>query len=564
MRTALLLASLLQAAPAGAPQSPADHAGWWIEHYGVVDAGDDARVRRAGGVFERVAAAADKNGKRFPSLVVLQRKAGLFATALPDGTVLLTPDGLELCYAGVAAPTGDARLAFVLGHELSHLARDDFWHGFAAAATPQAAETPEAQHGRELQADSYGLLFMSVAGYPASAVVSSGGSFLEDWARRARSGGAAGSHPAAPDRSERLRQQLLAVEERLDLYRTGVRLQQLGRPLDALLFLEAFQAELPSREVFGAIGLSHFELALRAFAACDPAGARRYRLPTVADPEPRGGRATLRGAGDECRESAAFRRWSHEAVRHLEHATQLDATYAPARVNLASALLLAGQPARALAAAESALESAPRSVEARIAKALALHLYGADSGIETAGFALDLLQALQREQPDDPTTAYNIAALLDARQRPAAARVAWEAFLGLEPAGPWAAAARQRLGLAPPARSPGPTLAPPVALGPVTRASEAQLRGLRRRAFDLGGVSAAVYEGGTLRIVTLDESVEIVEERLGRPVALEAMRAGLGSALREQRTPAGLLVVYSRLALDVREAHVVGRVFFVE
>jgi tetratricopeptide (TPR) repeat protein len=561
--SALLLLALLQAGPAAGPRSAADHAGWWIEHYGVVDPGAE-RARRARAVFDRVAAAADKNGRRFPDLVLLQRKAGLFATALPDGTVLLSPEGLDLCYRSVAPAAGDARLAFVLGHELSHLARDDFWHGFVTEDAATGPQPPEAARARELQADSYGLLFLTVAGYAPGAVVSTSGSFLEDWAARAGSE-AAESHPAARDRAEHLRRQLRGVEERLELYRAGVRLQQLGRPQDALLFLQAFQPEFPSREVFSAIGLSHLTLAQRTLASCDPAAARAVRLPTLVDPEPRGGRGALRGPADDCRRSAAFRRFSDEAVRHLEQATRLDPAYVAARVNLASALLLSGSAARALAEAESALRAEPASIEATNVKALALSAYGAESGVETGSFALDLLSAQRARSPADALTAFNLAALLDARGRSAAARDAWRAFLALEPEGPWAQEARRRLG-DPDAAPRGKVEAsvPPVPMGPVSAATEKRLLSLRRRAFDLGGVSAAIYDGESLRVVTLDDSVEVVEERLQPPLPAARLRARLGPPSREEPGPSGRLWVYAQLAFDVQGDAAVRRIHFVE
>src|SRR5262249_55649992 len=159
---------------------------------------------------------------------------GPFALALPDGSVLLTPDGLEVCYKQVAPQAGDSRLAFVLGHELSHLARDDFWHAFtaAAAARQPAAEavrippetTAEARM-KELEADSFGVVYMTMAGYQPSAIVGEGTSFLDEWTARLPAGALAGrGHPSARERTALVRTALRSVADQLDFFRFGVRL----------------------------------------------------------------------------------------------------------------------------------------------------------------------------------------------------------------------------------------------------------------------------------------------------------------------------------------------------
>jgi len=48
--------------------------------------------------------------------------------ALKDGTILLSQKGMEICYQAEDKNIGDARVAFVLGHEMAHLGNDDFWH----------------------------------------------------------------------------------------------------------------------------------------------------------------------------------------------------------------------------------------------------------------------------------------------------------------------------------------------------------------------------------------------------------------------------------------------------
>jgi len=84
--------------------------------------------------------------------------------------------------------TGDSRLAFLIGHELAHLAKDDFWHGSAFAAVSSYKDETQVRRiltsqlektggsldfvkTQELQADSYGIIYMTMAGYDPKAII---------------------------------------------------------------------------------------------------------------------------------------------------------------------------------------------------------------------------------------------------------------------------------------------------------------------------------------------------------------------------------------------------------
>ncbi|NJL58572.1 MAG: M48 family metalloprotease, partial [Desulfobacteraceae bacterium] len=85
-------------------------------------------VEKAYRIFDRVASVADKRGIRIPRLRVLNSKGDPWAVSLPDGYVILSKKAVDMCYQGVSEEEGNARLAFVIGHELGHAADDDFWH----------------------------------------------------------------------------------------------------------------------------------------------------------------------------------------------------------------------------------------------------------------------------------------------------------------------------------------------------------------------------------------------------------------------------------------------------
>jgi tetratricopeptide (TPR) repeat protein len=540
--------------------SPMDRAGWWVEHFGVIEPHERPELQRAWSIFQRVLAAADKNGKRFPRLVVLRERRGPFALALPDGTVLLTPDAVELCYKDVPRSVGEARLAFLLGHELAHLARDDFWHAFAPTAKRAGAEPVERTRDKERQADAYGVLYLVMAGYSPDSVLRDGSSFLERWEQAvgAHALRAGGTHPSARERARDIRANLRAMEEKMELFRSGVRLMQLERYGDALLFLHPFQEAFPSREVFNDLGVCNLQLYLRAVVACDAEEALRFRLPARLDPSSRLRRVNPRGARTPCAEHS--RRHLEEAERRLEHAVAADPGYARASVNLASVRILKGDHARALAAAEDALKAEPGSVEARSVKAIAMYLYDAK---DLAGRALEILRDLRAQRPADRDVAYNLAALLDELERGAAARKAWADFLEMEPRGWFADRAYRRLQREPPPAPSRPEarVESSIPLGELQGRGEQALKALRAHSFDLGGVAATVYRGDRASAIEIEGWIEVVEEDIP-PQPLAQIVAAYGPPRRDVEGAGARTLVYDGLAFDVVNGHAVRRVSF--
>ena len=99
---------------------------------------------------------------------------------------------------------GDARIAFVFGHELAHLAKDDFWHQTAFDAVQQfmpqsenkkeiaelllntedvndSTKAKEIRRKKELEADAYGLLYAVMAGYDAGLIADENNNFFREW-----------------------------------------------------------------------------------------------------------------------------------------------------------------------------------------------------------------------------------------------------------------------------------------------------------------------------------------------------------------------------------------------
>ncbi len=590
MARAWMIAGLLILWAAGCAAATVDdrpdhYAGWWIQQFGAVDPAAEPLAARAAAVFTRVAAAADKKANRYPQLVLIQGAGDPYAVALPDGSVVLTQGALRLCYDGVPPARGDGRLAFILGHELAHLAKDDFWHRSAfiavrespagepardrlarvlAAAGDPLGTSPAARataQVKELQADAYGLVYMTIAGFDPAAVLQGDRVFFREWAAQATGRVAYddGTHPSADDRAVFLESQLAPVVGELDFFHFGVRLYQLGRYHDAILLLNRFLQRFPGREVYGDLALCHYQLAMRALARLDPDALYRFQLPVVLDPVTLAERLRLRGGNVPAAAGhPSVIQHLDPALQQLEQALQLDPAYTTGRANLCAALIARGRYARALSVADEAPPDAPPDPALRECKAVALYLYGRDSGIDTGDNAMVLLRELEQAFPERASVRYNLGTILAERGRSAAARECWEAFLAREGAGEYADWVRQRLAggdTAPPATPVRPATAPAgpapaLPLGKPSAKTAEALKGMAKTPFELGEFSGAVYRGGGVRALELDFVLEVVEQDLAAPLAPARARELYGPPERTVPTPSGAVLVYRGFALE--------------
>lgn len=523
---------------------PNDYGDWFVRTYGAAGApgtADAPLAEEAQRVFSRLVRVADRRVGRTPRLLVVAKQTGLEALALPDGSVVVNPEILRFCLAqpGLPPEHARARLAFVLGHELAHLAYDDAWHAQAFArlrrqgagldddAAGWPLETPEDRRAKELRADRAGFGFLLMAGFSPEGVLDARGTdFLVDLGQRLRGDdGESGAHPSFAERSQLLRAQLGEVVAELPFYRFGVRLLTLGRHGEAIRMLERFHTQIPSREVSANLGLAYYLRALSALADCGSPAATRFRLATLVDPDSVAAKLRLRGDDDACRRVAAGD--LEEARRVLSEAVQQDPSHLAARLDLAATLIALE---RGLAAYEVATGSsrgsaprAPAATDARLENAAAVALYLAEDELpmDTVDDALEALAALARRLPAEdplvPAVAFNQARLLHERGRIGAARDAWRGFLRLESSGAWATEAREAL------RSLGAGVSDPVApsatapqplrdrLSPDLRR---RLGRARRQPFTLGELAGAFLLADGVAALELRGTLAVVEETL--------------------------------------------------
>ncbi len=451
-----------------------------LQAYGEVDPREPyAKWARA--VFERLRTVADRKPQLPPSLVLLNMESEIDAFAGEDGTILVTAGVLDICYRDRSREEGDNLLALVLAHELSHLSNEDFREALAFAEAKGSWNVmADAARQRELEADRQGVVYMWMAGFDPPALVRDE-SLLKDWVGRFAPFGMARqeSHPSGSQRVASLREQVERVIDDLDYFSVANRLYEIGKYESAVEYYKYFARLFPSSTALNNIGLCHLQLAVEKLAACDKNSAMRFRAPGLLDPEILLRGTDRRGEGPRCTENAVFLRHKNLAREALEGAIEKDPNYIPARFNLASLLVLSGDGSAAVGASTELSKRAP-SLETEVLLQLSYYMVGEENATYGAikQTALMEFRGLQKKYPDSPLVSFNLAQMETNLGASQSAEKAWRNLLRVEPSGPYADFARNRLGISarpgPPRRTPDP----PCSLGRISVQTRRWLEGL--------------------------------------------------------------------------------------
>lgn len=95
--------------------------GYWLARYGEIRPESNPLSRRSHDVFRKLLKALDRRKGIDPELIIINYSGSPLAQSLVDGTIILTKNALEFSYRDGDLDAGDSRLAFVVGHELTHL-----------------------------------------------------------------------------------------------------------------------------------------------------------------------------------------------------------------------------------------------------------------------------------------------------------------------------------------------------------------------------------------------------------------------------------------------------------
>ncbi len=416
---------------------PKSGASFYVETYGLVSPEEEPLVATANAVFERVLQVADRKASRNPGLRIVNSDGQPWAIALPDGYIILSRGALKVCFQGVSTEEGEARLAFILGHELAHLSSNDFWHREVylslSGETDQKSianlrqsigdAAADLVRQRELAADDIGFLYSTMAGFDTSKILGQGHGkdFFSHWIKQTRASDDVGI-VEADQRTDFLRTRFAALSSRVEVFNFGVRLAHFGRHRDAINFFRDFQRSFPSREVFNNLGYSHLQLARQSMPL---ELSQRYWLPMELDHTTRLTAQTRSLKGTSELPDVA-RRELQKSVEFLKLAVQADAAHIPSRLNLVAAHMYLGEFHKARAVIEDARRISADNVDVLGLRALVL--YEQEREIDMFPVATSILAQLA-QRPDSPShVLFNLARLYEGRGRIEQAERFWNAL----------------------------------------------------------------------------------------------------------------------------------------
>jgi len=361
-------------------------------------------------------------------------------------------------------------LAFIIGHELAHLALDDFWdkilcnkkvekHDISMInmlSNIKKAKKLLNQNDiklKEYRADSYGLIYASMAGYNIRAILNKEVSiFIDDRANQKNENMTCltsnNTHPSSDDRIALLNFNTNEILKYVDIFNIGVRLYQLGRYQDALNCLNFFNEYYPGKEVYNNIGLIYYQMAIEELIKSDQPKAFDYMFSTMVDTDTRANKmkpVTKRG-------NEYIIDLINNAIRYFKMACDKDYKYLPSKINLSSAYIIAeyinlGLMTGSYSEAEGILQKIqsgyinnPLVLNNR---AIALYLIGQTLQVDMFTQSENLLKRAIKENPQFSNSYYNIARLYLERKRNTTAKEYFKKFLKYKPVGLYSSIAKK-------------------------------------------------------------------------------------------------------------------------
>ncbi|CAH0999123.1 hypothetical protein LEM8419_00419 [Neolewinella maritima] len=294
---------------------------------------DTSKQAVAQAVFDRLVAARGDGRMAPPTLEFVQRKRS--AARCEGSTVLLEEAAYDICTS--LGQDAEAALAGILAHELVHYYQGHTRRGVAAALVRSPDGEAEQYSSslllyNEAEADYLGGFLAHLAGFPTVNVMPR---VLDSIYRIYDLPTELSGYPTLSERKRVAEQTFLRLNELVSVFDMGNALTALERYAEAAAYYDFLLTDFQSREVYNNTGVLYLMAALPLFQP----GTLRYDYPILLDL-----RSRLRTQSRSTTVDTETRDfYLREAIGHFQRAMLLDADYAPALVNLASAQALLGQ-----------------------------------------------------------------------------------------------------------------------------------------------------------------------------------------------------------------------------
>ncbi len=404
---------------------------FYIDTFGRVNPEDSPLVERVETIYPKIRRATLTQGIRSPGLIILDTISRPWAVSLPDNNIILSIGAVELCYENVSLSQGDARIAFILGHELAHINNNEFWSHFLIRRLTDSDSdddylnkinsfsvieqdvysslTHEARRINELKADDLGFIYASIAGFDIwDGLTANQRSFFDVWSEETGANKKSKSHQDNAVRHEMLLNRFLMLREDSRFAHFAIVMSQIGLYQDASDLMEMLVERYPSVQLSSALAQVKIMMALSDYSNQQ---AQLLLLPVL---ENRHGMEQFEKSLTADNLFQARERLS-QAKQHLGFALSMSPNYLPALINLAIVNYYLDEPYQARAAIEQAYKI--ESDQWYIAMLRDLIVFKQEVEIDMWPRTVTKLEALHKSNPQQNILKYNLAALYLSRNR---------------------------------------------------------------------------------------------------------------------------------------------------
>ena len=401
----------------------------YIDVYNSVDTSELGVMPRVREIHRKLSNTIGSIKAKRSKLLVIDSTGYPWAVALTDNTVVITKGAIVGMYREGDMELGDARLAFVLGHELSHLETEDLFHHRAFVLKHDNREAqPSWLQGRpeeELRADLRGYTFATLAGYKTELLIGGDTDFFRTWLSQIGRTDSS-THPDLETRRQYLESGFNRILQSVPYYQYSIALAHFGHYKDAQNLLEDHLNLVETKEAYTNLGYVHLQRA-RAIMPVDM--AYQYWIPTLLEPA-----SELKISRSLFRQELPEQALQHldEAEELLKHAIDMDDTSLTSYINLAAVYLyMPNKLHRAYAAIEDARSTPLGRIKAVRDQLESIYQLirvrdDLDSGDRWPKARDTLIKIADEPQSAPANLLFNLARMLDNRGRESTAKHYWQ------------------------------------------------------------------------------------------------------------------------------------------
>lgn len=402
----------------------------YTDAYNSVDSTAFPLVNRVDGIFNKLRSTVGLKKTNRAKLLVIDASGYPWAVALSDNTIVLTTGAIRKMYQGNDYALADARIAFVLGHELSHLVTDDLFHhrAFAATRVPEgdSADWQRSSPADENRADFNGYLFATISGYETQQLLRKKNNFFNSWLNQL--GVVEGnSHPDMTKRADFIRARFSTLQAEIPYYKFAVMLAHFGHYKDAQLLFEDYLNNVETQQAYSNLGYVYLQ---RAREEMPDSLSYKYWIPTLLEP----------GSGLETNRSRSLFQRSipvaainllEMAETKLKLAVEMNSDDLASHINLAATYLFLPNKIHHAYAAIRDARNTPLGKNPSVAIQLEsiyqlIRAADDDDNGDRWPKARDKLAEIARQDDAPENLLYNLSRMLDSRGRSGAATRYWK------------------------------------------------------------------------------------------------------------------------------------------